>query len=225
MCVHKKIDGYIEYFSEMLEKIGAVDERLFRKILYVSFLDCLSLCAYPDERGNRRRFVRFIDDFSGWEDSAKVSSWQLYLALKNEGLTNGKLFRTVSNRVHSWQIGNEMSLSGEPSFDEIVGLTASDAERRLLEKTRFRELLYIYRNHLVHEVRQPRQGIEWADENDSPFFHSVDILDGPMTWPLVFPPAFFERICRTALNGLKARLHEEQRNPYDSHVFGDCWLQ
>ena len=142
MCLDGRIDAYVGYFKKLLDYIPTISNRWLRKTAYVAVLDCMSLCAFPSETGNRRRFVRLVDELSSWEDKDRVSSSQLYLCLKRMGLTTSPLFRLVSDRVNSRSEGAVIPISDDPTMESVVPLVAgSGEETRLAEKARFAELL------------------------------------------------------------------------------------
>ena len=69
-----------------------------------------------------------------------------------------------------------------------VAETAS--ERKAIEATRYAALFYTYRNHLVHEFREPGYGIERDDDFAAPYYHSMTSCDrgsSENSWELVFP--------------------------------------
>jgi hypothetical protein len=68
------------------------------------------------------------------------------------------------------------------------------------------------------------------DGDDEPFYHDMSTIadDGEPdleTIGLVYPVKFFEQLCITVLDGLKAYLKENQLNPYDSYRFGSYWIE
>ena len=66
----------------MFEKLREIDSLssessfLFKRILYVSFLDSISACIFPNSK-NKSRFIGLIDRFSNWEDRNRVCIFHL----------------------------------------------------------------------------------------------------------------------------------------------------
>ena len=65
----ENIDNFQAYLEGKLiniDQLSSADARLFKKVLYVSFIDSLAACVYPG-RGNKDRFISIVNRFSGWE--------------------------------------------------------------------------------------------------------------------------------------------------------------
>ncbi|WP_444894534.1 hypothetical protein ACJJIE_10305 [Microbulbifer sp. TRSA001] len=62
----ERIESFDECLSLKLSEVDNIqggDSLLYRKILYVSFLDPLAACVYPNS-GSKVRFAGLIDRFS-----------------------------------------------------------------------------------------------------------------------------------------------------------------
>jgi hypothetical protein len=223
MSVKGDIELYIGHFRGQLSSVREVDNILYRKILFVSMLDCLARSAFPG-KNNRDRFVSFVDRFSQWQDKDRVSCPQLKMILERENFVGGELHDIVSKRLSSWPDGRII----EPTHDYLIrDLTpfSEKEEKVLLKKTKYTELLFTYRNHLVHEFREPGRGGGFSSESKTPYyvgFLSAD-PEGEDTWELDFPVPFIDDLCQKGLAGLEAHLTQEGINPYDSYQFGTLW--
>ena len=65
----ENIDKFRQLRMEKLTSIGDIQGKeniLFKKILYLTFLDSLSSIVYPKEH-NKVRFVSLVNRFSKWE--------------------------------------------------------------------------------------------------------------------------------------------------------------
>lgn len=218
MSLDENIAQYIEYFREQLPEVAAIASPLYRKALFVTMLDCLSRAAFPNVDKHRVRFVSFIDACSGWGDKDRVSAPQLKLALDDNGITSGLLFAAVCARLSAWSEGQILRPDSDPAVDELRAL-ANAAERPLVEQARYAELLYTYRNHLVHEFRQPGYGIELSADLMTPYYHGM--IGSP--WELVFPTPWFRALCEDSIAGLEGHLRRNRLNPYDAYQFGTLW--
>jgi len=212
------IDQYISYFRDQLVEIARVPHFLHRKILYVAVLDTLSRAAFPQEQGHHARNVTFLDMCSKWNDKDRVSALQLKLSLEDKCMTSGKLYADISARVSKWAEGDIIRPDREPMIDEIKRL-GSAAEQSLFAGARYAELLYTYRNHLVHEFRAPGHDFEISDDPTTPYYYSM--TGSP--WELVFPRVFLHNICSSSLEGLREHLVRYNLNPYDAYNFDTLW--
>ena len=218
MPLDDDIEQYIRYFRERLPEVADVASPLYRKALYATMLDCLSRAAFPRVDRHRSRFVPFIDSCSGWTDKDRVSASQLTLALHDKQIGSGPLLEAAHARLATWTEGEILRPDRDPTIDELRTL-ATATVRPLLEQARYAELLYTYRNHLVHEFRQPGYGIEMSSDPTTPYYHST--IGGP--WELVFPGPFFHALCDNSMSGLEAHLRRSRINPYDAYQFGTMW--
>lgn len=206
------------YFSGKIGEVENVRSCLFRKILFMDIMDALSRAGFPDAKGHRERMTRFLEECSGWKDKDRVSAVQLILILRERGRTCGSLYELAKETMDSWEAGSIILPQSDLLF-EAADAAAKNNEKNFVIQATYKELFYTYRNHLVHEFREPGYGMESNSDSPTPYYHS---MIGDM-WQLVFPTLFIKRICMDSLKGLVALLHSQQRNPYDSYQFGSLW--
>jgi hypothetical protein len=92
-----------------------------------------------------------------------------------------------------------------------------------LKNARHADLLYLYRNNLIYEFRQSGQGIEFSNDNNSPYYHEMIELDNNKTWELVYPANFLFNLSKIALNSIKEFLSSNRLDPYSFFQFGSPW--
>jgi len=222
MTIHDDIDQYIQYFRARNQDIAKVDSFLFRKILYLIEIDTLSSAAFPMLNEHRKRVVQFIDTCSNWNDKDRFSAIQLKLILENNKIQSGPLYDLVKNRIDSWGYGSIIRPDGDLCLTEVEWLAATN-ELKLVNNSRYAELLYTYRNHLIHEFRQPGYGMEIYDPS-TPYYLGMDHLDtGQSSWELVFPVQFLYNLCAGVIDGLESHLITNNLSPYDGYEFGTMW--
>jgi hypothetical protein len=218
-----EIKKFIERIGQQLSEIGSLDNTLYRRIIYVSLYDAISKSGYPQVKSHHQRVIQFIDTCSGWQDRDRVSSQQLLLELQGNGRVSGRLYEFVQSRVIQWVETAVITAKDDPLFDEVV-LLANPAEVVLVKRMRYKDLFYTYRNKLVHEFCQPGFGMDFWDDFSEPYYHSM--MDNNMQrlpWQLVFPVAFFHRLCQDSLAGLEAHLSKNNINPFQSFEVGSKW--
>lgn len=239
------VDRFIGYFTDQIEEVSALKTKhaeLYRRILYASILDTLAGTVLP-RRSNRDRFVYFVRRFCQWPDGERISLPHLVQLIKRnpdpafEKLREWALSAYRALPVHG---GSLMAISHDPAFDDVQSKWPSSKEHRAplegvdLVSLQHVELLYAYRNTLVHEFRIPGYGIEFAEDRN-PFYHhlshieddSIDDDDSLLrgTAELVYPWRFLHRLCDAALGQMKTYLLTNELNPYDARVFGTYWIR
>ena len=202
-----------------MESVGNVVSPFHRKILYATALDSLARAAYGSG-GNRDRLTRLIREISGWEDSERVSLPQLQLKLRSAGLFRRRLYRQVSLSLKSWGEGVRVGLKHSPNVYELSPV-ADAAEMKFIEDARYSELLYTYRNNLVHEFREPGYGWDVSGTAERPFYMSY--LGREPQWELTFPVRFFGDLVAGTIDGLRAHLLAKKIDPYRNFDFGSMW--
>jgi len=228
MRLKKEIDRYCGFFSERLEDVRNLEKTLFKKILLVTMLDALARVIWP-KKGNRERFIDFIDQFSEWKDRNRVSLIQLRLSLaeskkkkKKEGkkFLEGHLLGEVKTRLRKWN----KELSGEPEYNDLKILSKSTGNGEEIEKCRHASLLYVYRCHLVHEFNTPGGGMEASSQAAEPYYLPMGHLGcNGTTLELVYPVRFFENLFETSLANLKVHLLKNRIPPLASFHLGSHW--
>lgn len=218
MNLEEEIAQFSSYFSERIGEVERIEPRLFRKILFMGIIDTLSRAGCPGIQGHRKRVINFIDNCSGWQDKDRVSAQQLILNLEDKKKSSGDLYQLAKKKVSSWENGHIIRPDADLSLQEADAVAASD-EKNLIRAATYKQLFYTYRNHLVHEFREPGYGMELSGDPSTPYYHGM--IDNP--WQLVFTDPFIKGICVGCLDGLVRQLLSEERNPYDCYEFGSLW--
>jgi hypothetical protein len=124
-------------------------------------------------------------------------------------------------------------LARDPTLEEARRHWPRDSESRMpiekitLESLQHVNLLYAYRNSLVHEFRAPGYSLELEDDKD-PFYMSmsdVGDVESGYRWELSYPVAFIEVLCDKCITNLEAYLKKDRLDPRASFVFGSYWLE
>jgi hypothetical protein len=221
MTVRGDIAQFIAWFTTQNQEIAQVASRTFRKILCLVEIDTLSRAAFPTVSGNRKRVVQFLDTCSHWNDRDRISAIQLKLALEENGIHLGQLYDFINNRINSWGYGQIIRPNNDLTLGEVQHLASSN-ESKYVQVARYAELLYTYRNHLLHESREPGQGVEMGADPSEPYYIGLDHLN-QSSWELVFPVQFLQSLCESCVNGLETHLITNNLNPYDAYEFGTMW--
>jgi len=233
--VQKQIERFISYFQNKYEIIKETEfeanDELFKKVLYIGIIDAISKTVFP-RKGNRIRFVLFIEIFSGWKNCDRISLPHLVRLLEfTPEPEYSKLREFAFSAYEQWLSGDIIGLETDPKYKEIIKYwpkgkdNTEPIEGVKLESLKHANLLYTYRNSLIHELRNLGYGQEELSLGKEPSYHSMTMEDGKDTWQLVYPLGFFENICETCVKNLKKYLIKNNINPYNSFKFGSYWKE
>ena len=235
------IDRFSEYFFKQICEIESIETEhaeLFRRLLYSSVLDTLAGTVMP-ERSNKDRFIHLIKRFCRWSDGDKISLTHLVQLLRINPDPAFEKLRTWTLEKYKAlpvQSGQLMPITSDPSFEEVKNLWPGPKEHKTplegvdLVALQHYQLLYYYRNTLVHELRIPGYGMEFGDDDKFPYYHQMSTVgdDGKLklkSVELVYPRGFLHQLCETAITQLKDYFVENELDPYDSFKFGTYWIR
>jgi len=219
------VETFVKYFADQLRLIGEVTHHQYRKTLFVGVVDTLSRAGVPELKDrNKERFIRFVERFAEWAEAGRVSMPQLAGNLAEQAdLVHGRLAEEVDRRLTGWKDGHIYHASDDPLKDEILAFAVNDAERRLVEAHTHLSLLWVYRNMLVHEFREPGYDMGVLGDDPSPYYMGMDDEEGLFRWELAYPTTFFAALAERALVNLKRHLEANDLDPYSFYEFGSIW--
>jgi hypothetical protein len=213
------IKTFITHFEQHIDAISSIGESSsygkYKKILFLSVLDGISKPVFPD-RPNRQRVTSLLERFSGWEDGERVSLPHLdRLLSRNPEPAYEELRSHVRNLLAGWPHGEHVHLESDPFPSEIIKHWPQEKQYRVpiegisIESLQHWNLLYTYRNSLVHSLQVPGHGLDGLGF-DEPFYIRV-IMDEseygpPAIYHLAYPEKHFELLCRNALKNVNEYL-------------------
>lgn len=221
------IDLFFGHFEQLHQSIESCDLRyaneISKPILLCSILDSISRCIYP-KLGHREKFTYFVDDFSQWKYVDKISVVQLYYFIKDEtDIKYEPLKSYVINKVEKMTVGKLY----EPEFDEYLNqLKYLKVVENEIRKFSYSNLLYKYRNYVVHEFRTPGKGSDFAQKDEIYYHHFGHFGESKneKTWELVFPVKFLIKLVSESIDNLKYYCKQNKINPYDNFSFDTIWI-
>jgi len=233
----KNIDRFLSFSRKQFESISSIqllkptDYPIFKRILYVGIIDTLSKTVYPTRKENRKRFTSFIKNFSNWKYCEKVSLPHLIRVLERTPDPEfSDLSKFAYSRFDAWAQGEIIELDKDPDYTEVQKLWPKHKEHFKpienvqLDFLQHANLLYTYRNLLIHEMRKPGYGIDLGNPKE-PFYHSMTHVENVTnTWELVYPVIFFESLCKTVLEELEKYYINNRIDPYHLFTFGTFWI-
>jgi hypothetical protein len=234
----KRFCDYFESQVDEIEKLHSPHGELFRKLLFVGVLDTLAGTVMP-RRKNKERFIGFVQRFCRWPDGERVSLPHLIQLLrKNPDPAFGSLRKWALEKYNQLPVhsGSLMLIAEDPMVDEVRREWPASADHKTpiegvdLAALTHVNLLYTYRNALVHELRMLGYGIDFADKNTELYYHGMSTpgKDPELkleTVELVYPWRFLRNLCSMGIAETRKYLRENGLNPYDSFTFGTYWLK
>lgn len=233
-----KITSYIEHFRNQVKRLREYEfhkeDRVLKKNILVSILDAISRTTSNYADGNRERFTGIVANFGNWPDHIRISAPHLSYLLENlraPAYKNARQF--IADVIAKNTGGSFVPLSRDPELEEVRKLWPVPPEQKLVGQLSLASfthlnLLYQYRNSLVHELREPGYGIEFSDDREEPFYHGMTTVgdDGSQkqTLELVYPLNFYFLLTETVIKNVDKYLREDRIDPYGSYQFGSSWI-
>lgn len=233
-ALEEKIERFLGFFSRRVEEIGNLSggesTQIFMKILYTNVLDALSKTTSHKKKKNRDRIVDFISNFCDWTNCEKISLSHLIRLLDRVPDPSFSDLREYAfSIIATWDEGKEITLDKDPNFQEVKKRWPRDNsmpfEEIQIGFLQHKNLFYRYRNSIIHEFREPGDGIELS-HNLEPFYDfSRNISTNQSTWELVYPLGFYKRLCENATKKLKDYYLKNQIQPYSHYPSGTYWIE
>jgi hypothetical protein len=231
VVVDENIATFLSAFAEHIRIIASIqasrNPRRYKKILYVTVLEAIAKVRYPN-KGAGERFIKLVHNYSVWNDAERISLPHLVAALERTSDARFKALREFAySELHGWGSGGPVYLDSDPDLSTIQSLWPKDESGKLLanqnvllelSQLRHVDMLYAYRNYLIHESRQPTTGFEEEDDI-APFYESVNMHptvfgNRVSEWHLVYPAAFLEKLSNCCLSSLGEYLKAKEQDPY-----------
>lgn len=226
------VAAYINYFRSEHESLLCLEKRLHRKLLVVAMLSALAKGRYPHGK-DTANFIKLIETYADWPYATSVSVPQLEMKIKKRGGAtasglSGNFVEDLSHRyadLHDpLNLGEILRLGIDPRPEDILPNSPTQEEERLVENTKHSSLLYLYRCKLVHEFREQGHGMEFDQQDASPYYHLMANPDDHSdTIELVYPLQWFLDLPLAILVGLEKHYIDTGDNPLNSYNFGSPW--
>jgi hypothetical protein len=218
-------EKYCSYFERQLNQIQKLNARLHKKVLLLVILDTLGRARYPTIEKHKPRFINLVRDHIQWKDHSRVSLYRILLISQSQSSGLTKFAQASIGKWNDWEMPD---IATDPLKEHIQHLATNDQERRLVDDSTHLNLFYAYRNHLIHEFREPGAGMEMDQHDNYPYYHRMTHLssngdDERETWELVYPLGFFLTLATSCLAKLKYHLLANDLNPYSFYKFGTLW--
>ena len=237
--INSAISLYIGHFRKKVQRLKdyALDpeDLLLKKNILVSVLDALSRTTSNYADGTRGRFTGIVANFGDWPNHSRVSAPHISYFLRNlrsPAYESARAF--IAEIIRKNSHGGFVTLSSDPEFEDMKKLWPAQADQKLVNQLSLSSfthlnLLYEYRNSLVHELREPGRGMEFHENHNEPFYHGMTTIeiDGSSmskTLELVYPLNFYFLLTENVINNVERYLRKSAIDPYCCYRFGSSWV-
>lgn len=231
----QRVFGYFRQQHELVDSLGDTSiYKTHKKLLYVAFIDALAGILYP-KKGNRDRFVETIINFGNWDHAKRISLPHLAQFLRLHLAPQlSALGVYVNSQLAEWRRGKPISLACDPE-ESTIG-TYWPLKKALpkpnqgiwLESLQHAQLLYTYRNALIHDFRAP--AFDWEmPEDEKPYYlsnMSRESATDSITWHwlLIYPTVFLRQTSQSILDNLERYFVDNAIDPTEVMHAGKYWL-
>ncbi len=228
---------FTEANLQRIDSLDAADLKTLRKILYVSFIDSLSGLIYPIFSQNRERFTTFVVQFGSWANAEKVNTPHLARALAlNPDPSFDKVRTVVLANLNSWGSGELIKIDRDLDAG-VIGTHWPQGKRyeqpvdgAPWQHLKHVELLYAYRNALVHGFRPLGHDAEVPEDTEPYYLHTSELSPPPSAesdeyWELIYPTAFLRSLARTLLEATREHICKNEIDPVAVLRGGRYWLR
>jgi len=237
------LGNFIEYFRKQIKVVNALgcapDEivgltgrenvTLYKKIAYVSLLDCFASVRFNRHaysqlfKKNNIRFTRFLEECGDWEVGGLISLDFLRDRLPKAS-TNGRLSKYISQKLSN--LGNEFgdticAKDVDESPAKLLALASTEAEEEAILHCQHYSIMYRYRNNLVHQARRPGGAAEFMSQDQTEACYHNYAGDPAMY--LLYPLGLFRRLCESSLEKLERYLEENKLDPHNLEDDPKCF--
>lgn len=207
-----------------------------KKTLLFSLIETLSKTVYPGE-SNKNKFINFISDFCMWEEYDRVSIQQLkYYMDKIDSLNitlYSNLITYINETLSEFPKSTPVPFSIDPTVETINSFIPSsqgNINGKKINLFTHGELIWRYRNALVHEARSlgTTEMFKYEQPHYVPFTY-IDSLDDKISvsdkyFVICYPLNFLNTLIDVGIDNLEKHLILHNINPYDTYSLENLWV-
>ncbi len=230
------IAGFCDAFEERVSAINhltpeSVPEKeksriqLYKKSLVMSAIDTLAGLRFTNEnygelnKHNKKRLVRFIAEFSEWENGPMISVPYLFDQLARRDIKQCELYDYLHDRLFKHEEDKEGTILHIEDVDVMAArlfeLATTEYEEQLILKSQHYSLFYEYRNcktNGLNECGGVMEVFQYAEPNYYPGEKSehYDLIQ----WQLSYPLGHFNALFSRSLKNMRQYFIKSNINPY-----------
>jgi hypothetical protein len=242
--IEESIDKFCGYFYGQIESIRSLitlegdgntrdienfQIKFYKKVLLITALDTLACIRFPKQRfpslnkNNRSRFIRFLEVSKCWQSGELVSIPFLFENKDKGSISDGLLrfyIKNILKKFNANETTNIPSKNIDQPKEALFELATTEQEEKAIMECQHYELLYRYRNYLIHESREPGNAMDILPDENDPYYHSYV---GQKKYVLTYPLDMFIKILENAVDYISKYLKNHKLNPYDFVEETDRW--
>jgi len=231
------IARFCDAFEAQVSAIGCLEQalvpekdsshiQLYKKSLVMSAIDTLAGLRFTREhykalnQQNKKRFVRFIAEFSEWQSGPMISVPYLFEQLARRGVKDCELYEDLHRRLVKHEEKDEGAILHIEDVDvmavELFELARTEYEEQLILKSQHFSLFYEYRNCKANNLNE-FGGVMEAFQYAQPNYYSCQKSDfHELTqWQLSYPLAHFNNLFSRSLKNMRQYFVKNNINPYE----------
>jgi len=198
---------------------------LYKKSLVMSAIDTLAGLRFTKEnykelnKQNKKRFVRFIAEFSEWKSGPLISVPYLFEQLARRDLEESELYDALCNRLLKHEGKSEGTILQIEDVDvmavELFELAKTEYEEQLILKSQHYSLFYEYRNCKTNSLSESG-GVMEVFQYAHPNYYSSEQSEryDLIQWQLSYPLAHFNSLFSCSLENMRQYFIKTNINPY-----------
>ncbi|MDP4535594.1 hypothetical protein Q3O60_05300 [Alkalimonas collagenimarina] len=251
--LEKKINRFIEFNKAMITAAVSTNnlenQGVHAKILLCSIIDSLAKSRFPDKKTNGTRFQQTVKTSANWLDCDRISLLHLKRAIEIEQQNDVQFadLNTWAEDVISRNFATSESdlsaridIAKDPMPEDVLALWPHDEMNQPIklggsswDKLTHKNLLWQYRNSLMHEYRIPGRALEYNVKTSIPFYQQISQIDEGClstgliftnSWELLYPTGFFQIVAENTLEGVAAYHKSAQTCPFAAYSDGSFWI-
>lgn len=199
--------------------------QLYKKSLVMSAIDTLAGYRFTREayrelnQQNKKRFVRFIAEFSEWKDGPAISVPYLFEQLARRDLKECELYEYLHTKLLQHEGNVEGRILHIEDVDvmaaELFELAKTEYEEKLILKSQHYSLFYEYRNCKTNGLNESG-GLMEVFQYARPNYYSIEKSEyhDLRQWQLSYPLAHFNSVFGSCLKNIKQYFIKTNFNPY-----------
>lgn len=199
--------------------------QLYKKSLVMSAIDTLAGFRFTSQnykelnKQNKKRFIRFIAEFSEWKNGPSISVPYLFEQLSRRDLRECDLYHALYAKLLKLEDNNEGAILHIEDVDvmaaELFELAKTEYEEQLILKSQHYSLFYEYRNCKTNTLSESG-GMMESFQYARPNYYSIKqgVHHDLMQWQLSYPLAHFNDVFVGSLHNMKKYFIKTNTNPY-----------
>jgi len=243
-----KVDRFRQYHRDLIAHALSKGNHRFTAIhsnvLLCCILDRIAKAGAPHLDRIGDRFKAVVEQYADWADANRVSILHLARVLMSPNLPDA--FNDVKRRVDH-DLGrklpehqNQIFLTNDPLLHEVENYWPTNNNGNFIQIDGFvpellthSNMLWLYRNSMVHEYSKPGRGSESPFRREhNPYYQKLQTFIGitPQdtaiwheNWEMVYPTAFITDIVRKVLEGVCDDFRSQNTSPFSFYSEGTYW--